>query len=172
MKKEFEKGDHVVYGNSGVCYIEDVKEIKFDFNPAKRTYFILRPLHNPASVTYVPVDNEKLKKKMRYILSKEEIEEVLKNAEHRKIAWVEDKKKREEIFKKVLQEKNQEDMILLVSCIYMKREELIETGKKLNATDEAILKEAERFINDEFSFSLKLSAGQVGEYIQRKLKSE
>ena len=121
-------------------------------------------------MVYVPVDNEKLTKKMRRIMSKEEIDTILDNVRTQCIIWQDDRRRRMEQFKEILSAKNQQDMLLLASCIYTKKKELSALGKKLSASDEMILKETERFVNEEFAFSLKLSAGQAAEYIQEKLR--
>ena len=58
----------------------------------------------------------------------------------------------------------------MVSCIYLKKQELIACKKKLNSSDEEILKEAEHYIDEEFAFSLNIPAEQIGPYIQDKLE--
>ena len=102
-------------------------------------------------------------------MSKEEIDTILDNVRTRCIIWENDRRRRMEHFKEILSAKNQQDMLLLASCIYAKKKELSAIGKKLSSSDEMILKETERFVNEEFAFSLKLSTGQVAEYIQAKL---
>ena len=52
-------GDTVIYGTSGVCVIEDLREEQFAGTP--RTYYILRPLAETGKTRiYVPADNEAL----------------------------------------------------------------------------------------------------------------
>lgn len=170
MMANFEKSDHIVYDNAGVCFIEDITAKKFDYWDNKRICYVLRPIGNPGSFVYVPVDNEKLTKKMRRIMSKEEIDTILDNVRTQYIIWPDDRRIRMERFKEILYAKNQQDMLMLASCIYTKKKELAACGKKLSSSDEMILKETERFVNEEFSFSLKLSTGQVAAYIQEHLK--
>ncbi|MDO4344647.1 MAG: CarD family transcriptional regulator [Eubacteriales bacterium] len=170
MEIDFCKGGYVVYGSAGVCYIEDIRNMRFPSERGERCYYILRPVRNASSTLYVPVDNEKLREKMRHVLTKEEIDAILEENRDKEIQWQSDKKKREEEFRKILKERNQKEMLLLVSCIYLKKRELISAGKKLNYTDEGILQEAERCIDDEFSFALRLPAGGVGAYIRERLE--
>lgn len=165
----FEKSDYIVYDNAGVCLIEDITAKKFDYWGSERLCYVLRPISSSSSMVFVPVDNEKLTKKMRRIMSKEEIDTILDNVRTRCIIWENDRRRRMEHFKEILSAKNQQDMLLLASCIYAKKKELSAIGKKLSSSDEMILKETERFVNEEFAFSLKLSTGQVAEYIQAKL---
>ena len=165
----FEKSDYIAYDNAGVCLIEDITAKKFDYWDSERLCYVLRPISSSSSMVFVPVDNEKLTKKMRRIMSKEEIDTILDNVRTRCIIWENDRRRRMEHFKEILSAKNQQDMLLLASCIYAKKKELSAIGKKLSSSDEMILKETERFVNEEFAFSLKLSTGQVAEYIQAKL---
>lgn len=169
MATEFQKSEHIVYDNAGVCMIEDINAVKFDYWENDRICYILRPIGNHTSVVYVPVDSEKLTGKMRHIMSKQDIDRILDEARGRKLPWPEDRRQRNEQFRQILSQKNQEDMLLLASCIYTKKQELISNGKKLSTSDELILKETERFVSEEFAFSLKLSPGQVEAYIQERL---
>lgn len=169
MTTNFRKSEYIVYDNAGVCLIENIETIKFEYWDRERLCYVLRPIGNHTSVVYIPVDNDKLTKKMRNIMSKEEIDNILDNARSLYLEWPEDRRQRAEQFRTILSEKKQQDMLLLASCIYTRKKELAACGKKLSSSDEMILKEAERFVNEEFSFSLELSPSQVSEYIQKKL---
>lgn len=169
MMTNFEKSDYIVYDNAGVCLIEDITAKKFDYWNSERLCYVLRPIGNPGAFVYVPVDNEKLTGKMRRIMSKEEIDALLDNVRTQYIIWPDDRRIRMERFKEILSAKNQQDMLMLATCIYAKKKELAACGRKLSSSDEMILKETERFVNEEFSFSLNLSKGQVMAYIQERL---
>ena len=130
MMANFEKSDHIVYDNAGVCFIEDITAKKFDYWDNERICYVLRPIGNPGSFVYVPVDNEKLTKKMRRIMSKEEIDTILDNVRTQYIIWPDDRRTRMERFKEILYAKNQQDMLMLASCIYTQKKELAACGKK------------------------------------------
>lgn len=55
----------------------------------------------------------------------------------------------------------------------MKKQQLSESkvNKKLSFLDIDFLERAERMIEDEFSFVLRIDAGEVGEYIRKKLEN-
>ena len=169
MSQKFQRGEYVVYSNAGVCLVEDVKHMKFSAQEKERIYYILQPVGNAASTLYIPLDNEKLNAKLRKVLSKAEIDHILEEIREKKFDWEKDKKKRSEDFRKILKEKEQQEMLLMVSCIYMKKQELLSNGKKMNSTDEEILKEAEHYIEEEFAVALSIPTDEVGIYIQDKL---
>ena len=124
MMTNFEKSDYIVYDNAGVCLIEDITAKKFDYWNSERLCYVLRPIGNPGSFVYVPVDNEKLTGKMRRIMSKEEIDALLDNVRTQYIIWPDDRRIRMERFKGILSAKNQQDMLMLATCIYAKKKEL------------------------------------------------
>lgn len=169
MIADFQKEEYVVYDSVGVCQIEDICSMKFNFQPVEKMYYILRPQSNQSSTVYVAIDNEKQVSRMRYVMTKDEIEHVLEQTHGSVIDWIDDKKERAEKFREILLEKNQKSMLELASCIYLRKKQLEEIGKRLSTADEQALKEAERFVNDEFAFSLNLSKGEVASYIQKKL---
>lgn len=132
-------------------------------------YYILRPVGNHSSTLYVPMDNEKLIAKMRDVLTKQQIDDMLSGIRDKVIDWQSDKKKRAEEFKQIMRDKNQEELLTLVGCIYMKKQELLAAGKKLNFTDENILQEAEKYIYEEFAFALNIPVCDVSDYIQQNI---
>lgn len=68
---EFQVNDSVLYGAEGVCRITDICEQ--DFMGERAMYYVLKPVYGATSTVFVPVNNERLKAKMRRILSAEEI---------------------------------------------------------------------------------------------------
>ena len=102
-------------------------------------------------------------------MSKDEIDVLLKSIKLSEIHWIDDCKQRSQNFKDILKHGEQHELISLVSCIYLKKNELIENGKHLSATDENILTEAESIIENEFSFVLNLNRSNVAEYIREHI---
>ena len=172
MPQKFQKDEYVVYSNAGVCHIKDIKSMKFPTEDMARTYYILQPIGNEASIFYIPVDKENLNGKLRKVLTKIEIDTILEGIKGKECDWENDKRKRTEDFKQILKNKNHQEMLLMASCIYLKKQELTARGKKLHSSDEEILKKAEHYIDEEFAFSLNLPTGQIGSYIQNKLGIE
>lgn len=169
MKKhQYNKGEHVVYGINGICLIEDIKKPDFARN-GTQVYYILKPISNPNSTLYVPVDNEALCSKMRYILSRDEINSLLTGSKGKSIEWVEDKNERASKFHTILSGGIHEDLLLMISCIYLRKQQLYTAGKKLAHSDETLLQSAEKNIKEEFAYSLSISPDEVGSYIRSML---
>lgn len=62
--------------------------------------------------------------------------------------------------------RDERELLMLTSCLYLKSKE---SSNGLSSTDAQILKKAELIIEQEFSFSLKISMQSVGAYIHEKL---
>ncbi|MBQ8790123.1 MAG: hypothetical protein IJZ51_02295 [Ruminiclostridium sp.] len=163
-------GEHVVYGHSGVCRIEEIATREFDGK--KQDYYLLRPVaHNNATV-FVPCDNEKLVSAMRYPISSDEIDRLLTEIDGVDIEWIEDKRERPAFFKSVMQSGDRKQILKVIRCIYIKKQALMNSNRSLPSTDEKILQELERMINDEFSYSLGIGIDEVSGYIADKIRSK
>lgn len=93
----FQAGEYVVYGLSGVCYVEGIIHLDIPDIPKDREYYSLVPIGQGGKI-YVNVDTAQ--DKMRNVISKTEAEDLisgLKNIEPLKIS---NDKTAEEIFKK------------------------------------------------------------------------
>ncbi len=161
------KNEYVRYGANGVCLIEDVTKMKVAGE--ERNFYVLRPVASNSSTIYVPADNETLTERMKRVLTKAEIDGLITTTRKQSINWVNDRNDRREYFHSIIAKCDRSELLLLISCIYKKRHELVSVGKRLAASDDEALKLAERLIEDEFSFSLGLGCDEIGEYIRGKL---
>lgn len=169
MCQTFHKEEYVVYAGTGICVIDDIRTLSLPNPGNDRLYYVLRPLSNPHSTLYIPCDNDTLVSKMRYVLTKAEIDRLLLDIKDRKMVWIEDKNARSDYFHKILSAGNQQELLLLVGSIYLKKQERASAGKKLPFSDENILKTTERLVSEEFAFSLQIPVEKVNHYIQEKL---
>lgn len=162
-------GDHVVYGSSGVCLVEEIRTCRLSQDMPLEEYYILKPIHSSTSTVYVPIANRTLCAKMRPILSRMEIDCLLESASREKFAWIEDRKERTATFREMLAGGDRRQLILLVDCILRRIEETGRGRRKVSTTDHDILQAAERAIREEFSFSLGIPPEQVSDYILQRL---
>ncbi len=168
MNIEFKKDDFVVYGKNGVCLVEDIKTM--NFAGENGSYYILKPKSSGSSTVYVPVSNEKLVSKMRSVMTKKQIDTMLRSANEDEIIWNDIKTERLEEFNEIITSGNSRRLLLLVMCIYKKKQEKEAENKHISSTDESIMRTAEELIEEEFAFALKCSGDKVVDYIRKKLK--
>lgn len=162
----FCQNNYVNYGVHGICRIEDVCSMKFNSDSGLREYYILKPLNQESAKIFVPADNHKLTERMRPVLSPEEIDEIILSTKDQNMHWISDRKQRALQFQSILMKRDERELLLLVSCLYLKSREC---AKGISNTDAQVLKKAEHIIEQEFSFALKISTQSIGYYIREKL---
>lgn len=162
------KGETVVYGGSGVCQIDDIRDISF-YHERPQKYYVLKPLFVKQSQTvYVPMNNEKLTAKIQPVISREEALELIHGINDNDVEWIEDRNLRKDTFNDMVMGGNRKAIINVISVIINKRRDLLAEGKTLNMQDEKILAEAERRMNAEFAVALDLKIEEVEGFIQEE----
>ena len=158
----FKINDYIMYGMTGVCKVIDITNEKF-INGEKRNCYVLSPVHKDNTIIKIPLDNNKIP--MRKIISKQDVTSLINDMSNIEILWMDDEKKRNIEFKKMLKSGKCEELIKLLKSIKFSRKNAKTTGKKLNKIDNDIMKEAERLLNEEFAISLNISPNEVNSYI-------
>lgn len=159
------KDDYVNYGTEGICKIEDIRSIRFGSDSCEKKYYILKPIHQEKAHVFVPIDNPKLLNRMRPILSPEEIDRTILSISNQKMPWINDRKERLAQFQKILLQRDERELLLLVRCLFWKSKQSV---KGLSSREAQVLKKAESIISQEFSFSLKISPQDIGDYIRKE----
>ena len=171
MKAVFSENEYVRYASNGICRIKEIVSQMFFESETPVEYYVLAPVSSETSVIYVPVNNEKLTGKMSRLISKAELEDLIRSSTENEIQWIDDRKQRGEVFHQILNRCQAQELLKLIRCIYLKKCELIRAGKKLSSSDEAVLRQAESYVQKDFSFVLKISKEQVGAYIRKILSN-
>ena len=167
----FQIGEVVAYGATGICKIEDIRVMSLSrLGRDKQEYYVLRPAATPTCVTYVPADNEVLMGKMRPVYKKDEIDNLIEAVRDEELKWIEDTRRRMEAFSQIVSKGISAELLKLIACLYLEKKERSEVGKKFCATDEKMLKSAERIVGEEFSYALNIPQSEVSAYIADKLK--
>jgi len=164
----FSAGDTVSYGTQGICRIKKVTEMTVD--KVKKQYFVLIPVQDEKATVYVPTDNERLLANMRTVLSEEEINKLIDDASQNPMEWIEDDIARKEHCSNVIKSGDRYELMRLIEMLFLRREELKNTKKHFHLSDERYLREAERLLHDEFSYTLKISKNEVANYIFERIK--
>jgi CarD family transcriptional regulator len=150
--------DVVLYGANGVCRISEITNKKFGSTSIE--YYVLKPLCSQSSTLFVPTANEQLVSKMRYVLSAEEINDILSKIEGQP-EWISDKNTRFEFCKEVILSGDLQRLVELVRSLRFHEKAQHRRGKHLHISDERFLKEAEKMVCDEISLVLNMERSQV-----------
>lgn len=166
----FTVNDTIVYGRTGICVIDAIEKKKYSVRDRiENNCYVLKPIYDSTSTIFVPVDNERLTSMMRRVLTKQEIDSLLESIKDGEEQWIDDQRERTEKFKEVLSKGIRRELLLMIKCLYERKTQLLKNGKKLCASDDGILKDAEREVSQEFAYALGIEVGEVGNYILSKL---
>lgn len=166
----FSAGDTVSYGTQGICKIKEITEMTV--GKEKKRYFVLIPVQDEKATVYVPTDNEKLLSNMRTVLSVSDIDKLIDSAAENPMEWIDDDITRKERCSNVIKSGNRLELMRLIEMLYIRREELKSTKKHFHISDEKYLREAERLLHDEFSYTLKIGKDEVAEYIFNRINKK
>ncbi len=147
----FSVGQNVLYGTNGVCVINDITEKKV--GKISMEYYVLKPLGANSSTLFVPTKNEQLVKRIRGVLTKDEIDSILADLPEAG-EWNDNKQERSEEFKNTISNGECVELIRMIRLIKSHSELISRSGRRLHMSDERYLKEAEKMVSEEISFAL------------------
>lgn len=161
----FRINDTVIYKGSGLCRIEDIRTEKL--TNERREYFVLRPVCDAYTTYFIPVGSED--GKLIRLIDKGEIDALFEKVKKCGTVWVDDEKKRYEIFSDIINSADRVKTIKMIEDISRKRDEENRNGHKHKASDEDFLKRGQQMIESELSYVLSIEPEQVKAFILNKL---
>jgi CarD family transcriptional regulator len=167
----FEVGDYVVHGNSGVCKVEAVQKMDNGMGDGQeRTYYTLVPVYTSGSRLFVPTDSKKVV--TRYVMTKKEAKKLLDEWDEIETLWVENDKKREEVYKEALRSCDSRQWVKLIKTSYQRNQARIKKGKKATTSDERYLQMAEDNLFGELAIPLQMTKGEAENYFVSQIRGE
>lgn len=162
-------GDVFVYGANGACEITDIKEEKF----ARETkiYYILSPFFDSRETIFVPVDNEALTGKMKKVLSRDQVMEMIRSIPDTESIWDDNANTRREEYKKIISSADRKELIKLLKTLHEQKLKLEESGKNLSVSDEKYYRKAQNIIHSEIAMVLELEMKEVEPFIEKVLNA-
>lgn len=160
-------GDYVVYGIHGVCRILELEERIVDRK--KLQYYVLEPVEQAGARYLIPVHNEAAVGKLRPVLSREELEKLLRSQEVRADAWIPDENLRKQAYRELINSGDRGGLIRMVGTLYRHKELQAAAGRKFHLCDDNFLRDAQKLLSSEFSLVLGIEPEAVGSYVQSVL---
>jgi len=161
-------GDKLVYGSGGVMTVVDIREETVI--DTTRRYYVLQSLSGHGdSLTFVPVDNDKLVGAMRSLITKEEAYKIIDTMDEiPEVEWIKDNRARADGFKKILESASPRDIIAMIKAIDSSAKRRLDEGKKNFLADENIMRKAERAISEELSVVFGISEEEVSALVENR----
>lgn len=164
----FDNETYVVYGKTGVCRIASRQFL--DFSGKQGEYYILHPLNDERSSIYIPCDSAELMGRMSHLMSKEEIDGLLDCVSGQELEWPDEKNVRQSRFRAITAGTDRRELLRMIRCLLLKKQQRLMDGKKLAAGDEGYLQDAMRRVEEEFSISLGIDRRDVAGYIRSRVE--
>ena len=161
----FEINDYVVHNTMGVNRItETVSEMVDGKNV---DFCILEPAFGGNMVLKIPAAGSE--DKMRNILTREEVEELIAGIPDQQTIWIDEDKIRYEEFRACLKTGACENWVALIKTLNEKKDERELIGKQLTRVDADVLKAAEKNLTTEIAVVLEMEPDDVLSYIYNQL---
>ena len=123
----YELNDVLVYGNNGVCRLVDIRKEKFSGTDVM--YYILSPIFSGQSTLYVPTENSALASKLRPVMMKETLHEMMISAKEKDVSWENDDRLRGEMFQNIVSNGLSTELLSVMKSLVIHRNELKKTIK-------------------------------------------
>lgn len=155
----FKVNDVVNYSTTGACRIEEISSRLMD--GAEKTFYLLKPIFEDNATLMVPVENELLVSRMRPVLTKAQVEKLVREIPSVEAKWIADDRLRFEEYKKTLVSPNRKDVVAVAKALFVHRENQSKKGRKLRSMDERFVREGERIICTEIAYSLNITLNEA-----------
>lgn len=167
----FHINDVIMYGAQGVCMIADIEEK--NISGSRKKYFVLKPIHDTGATIFAPTDNEHIRRKMRRLLTAEEINALIDSMPDEDAPWVVDESERKERYKNLIASGDHLGLLKMIKAIYAHKEAREREGKRLHISDERFFKDAEHILYNEFQYVLNLNGkDDLMKYIVARIESK
>lgn len=159
----YQIGDFVVYGVHGVCRIVKTEERTVERKGV--SYYVLEPAGQSDARYLIPMHNQAAVSKLRPVLSREELNALLRSEAVRAQEWITDENRRKQLYRDLIGSGDRAALIRMVGALHRHKEEQASAGRKFHLCDENFLRDAQKILDAEFSLVLGIEPGQVGNYI-------
>lgn len=163
----YQVGDRIIYGNSGVCIIHEIKMIEVPHSDEQKAYYVIKPVFQDCQIS-VPVDTKMF---MRPVISADEARALIDRIPHidAQPYYNNALRQLQEYYEQKLSSHNCADLIELTMSLHKKKQEVLKQKRKFGAIDERYMKRAEELLFGEFSVALNIPKQEVRQYISARL---
>lgn len=164
----FQTGDKVVYGIHGICKIVGQEQRRVDRKNV--VYLSLEPVGQAGSKFLVPTHNAAAMGKLRYLLRKEEAENLLNLQGIAASNWIQEENRRKQSYRELIASGDCFRLMSMVGLLYRHKAAQSAAGRKLHMCDENFLRDAERLLIMEISAVLERTPEDVKQILRQKIE--
>ena len=162
------EGQLVIYGIHGVCRITGVETRTVDRKRAD--YYVLSPLDQAGACFYIPTHNQIAVSKLRPLLTRQELETLIRSPEANQNTWIADENQRKMRYRELIGSGDRAALMCMVRTLLKHKDDQLAAGRKFHLCDENFLRDAQKLLSAEFSLVLQIPVDQVGAYLQQHME--
>lgn len=166
----YQMGDKVVYGIHGVCVVVEQEERVVDRK--RQTYLVLEPVGQDGSRYLVPTQNAAAMAKLRRMLTREELEDMLRSEEVLADGWIRDENQRKQTYRELTSSGDRRKLMQMVRTLYAHKASQLAAGRKCHLCDENFLRDAEKLLIGEIAIVLDMEPEQAKLYLRNQLQAQ
>ena len=165
----YQIGDCVVYGVHGVCRVIGME--KQLVNRKRSLYMVLQPLAQTESRFYLPTENPTAMAKLKTVMTKEALVELLASDQVRQEEWIPDENRRKQYYRELIGSGDRVSLMRMITNLYRYKQTQLDAGRKFHQSDENFLNDAQKLLNAEFALVFDLNPREVNDFIRRELEN-
>lgn len=163
----YQIGDQVVYGSHGVCRICGTEKRVVDKKWLQ--YYVLEPLEQTSAKFYVPSHNPVAMSKLRPLMQKQELLDLLSSPEIREAVFLDDEHQRKTMYRELISSCDCRALLQTVHTLVRHKDQCAASGRKFHLCDENFLRDAQRILSAELSVVLQIPPSEISAFVQQKI---
>ena len=163
----FQAGEWVIYGIHGVCRVVGTE--KQLINRKRTQFLVLEPLNHGESRFYLPTENATAMAKLKPVLEKAELVDLLDSEDVRQDVWIQEEHQRKQQYRTLIGSGDRVALLQMVSTLYRYKTAQINAGKKFHQSDDNFLRDAEKLLASEIALVMEMTPEAAREYLRQQL---
>ncbi len=159
----YQVGQQVVYSVHGVCRIIGLEDRVVDRKHI--SYFVLQPRDSLGARYYIPSENENALSKIRPLIDKQSLLELLSSQAVQEDCWIADENRRKQYYRQLISSADMEKMFSMIHSIRRQRDLLAQAGRRLHLCDDNFLRDAQKILGSELSVVLEVPESTLESYL-------
>lgn len=165
----FQIGDYVVYGVHGVCRVVGME--KQLVNRRRSLFMVLEPLAQTESRFYLPTEKPAAMAKLKAVISRDELIELLTSDLVHQGEWIQDENQRKQYYRELIGSGDRISLMKMVSSLYRYKESQLASGRKFHLSDDNFLRDAEKLLSSEIALVMEMTQEEARKYLRERLKT-
>ena len=108
--------------------------------------------------------------KLKAVLTREELEELLVSDLIHQDAWIQEENHRKQYYRELIGSGDRVAIMKMVSNLYRYRQMQMAAGRKFHQSDDNFLRDAEKLLSSEIALVMELSQEEARNYLRTQLK--